>query len=123
MSTRKSLYIMVTDVNRHVRDYLKRELEKEAYEVSCANSGMEAYKALCSTPALLDWLILDPELLSPYEQSIFKKLVEQNSSVQVIIHTYDDFMTRQIAGNNVHFVLKGASSIKSIKEIIGTCLT
>jgi DNA-binding response OmpR family regulator len=114
---------MVTDVNHHVRDYLKRELEKEAYEVSCANSGMEAYKALCSTSALLDWLILDPELLSPYEQSIFKKLVEQNSSVQVIIHTYDDFMTQQIAGNNVHFVLKGASSIKSIKEKIGTCLT
>lgn len=123
MSTPKPFHITVTDVNHHVRDYLKRELEKEAYEVSCANSTMEAYKALCSTSALLDWLILDPELLSPYEQSIFKKLVEQNPSVQVIIHTYDDFMSRQITGNNVHFVLKGASSIKSIKEIIGTCLT
>lgn len=112
---------MVTDINHHVRDYLKRELEKEAYEVSRANSGMEAYTALCSTSALVDWVILDPELLSPYEQSIFKKLLEQNSSVQVIIHTYDDFMTRQIAGNNVHYVLKGASSIKSIKEKISVC--
>ena len=114
---------MVTDVNHHVRDYLKRELEKEGCKVSCANNGIEAYKALCSTSTLLDWVILDPELLSPYEHSIFKKLVGQNSSVQVIIHTYDDFSTEQLAGSNVHVVLKGASSIKSIKEKIGAFLT
>ena len=118
MQTQKPFHIMVTDVNHHVRDYLKRELEKEAYNVSCANSGIEAYKALCSSSTVLDWIILDPELLSPDEHSLLKKLVNQNSSVQIIIHTYDDVMTRQIVGNNVHFVLKGASSIKSIKEKI-----
>lgn len=111
---------MVTDINHNVRDLLKRELEKEGYSVFCVKSGIDAYHSLCDS-GMVDLIILDPELLYPYGHSLFADVLDNNPSLQIIIHAYHDFISGLKAGGNVHIVEKNATSIHSLKEKIRTC--
>ena len=120
MQGSQPFHIMVTDTNHHVRDLLKRELEKEGYVVFCVGNGLDAYHTLCrSTP--VDLMILDPELLYPYGHSLFSDVLANNPALQIIVHAYPDFICDLKPGNNVHFVEKNATSIHSLKKIIRTC--
>lgn len=118
----ESLHILVTDTNHHVRDFLKRELEKEGFTVACAGSGIEAYNLICAATSL-DAVILDPELLSVNTRLPLKKLLEQKASIQILIHAYDDVSLGLKPGDNIHIVPKSASSIGSIKDTIKTRCT
>lgn len=120
MRTRQQFHIMVTDINHNVRDLLKRELEKEGYSVFSVKSGIDAYHLICDS-AMVDLVILDPELLYPYGHSLFTDVLENNPSLQIIIHAYHDFIGGLKAGGNVHVVLKNAASIHSLKEKIRVC--
>jgi len=111
---------MVTDTNHHVRDLLKRELEKEGYSVFCVRSGIEAYHSICDS-VMVDLVILDPELLYPYGHSLFASVLENNPSLQIIVHTYKDFISGLETADNVHLVEKTASSIGPLKEKIRAC--
>jgi DNA-binding response OmpR family regulator len=111
---------MVTDVNHNVRDLLKRELEKDGYSVFCVKSGIDAYHSICASK-MVDLVILDPELLFPYGHSLFADVVDNNPSLQIIIHTYHEFTNGLKTGTNVHIVEKNATSINSLKEKIRAC--
>jgi hypothetical protein len=111
---------MVSDTNHHVRDLLKRELEKEGYAVFCVRNGLDAYHTLCQS-TLVDLMILDPELLYSYEHSLFIDVLDNNPTLQIIIHTYPDFISVLKPGSNVHLVEKSATSIPSLKKIIRAC--
>jgi DNA-binding response OmpR family regulator len=111
---------MVTDINHNVRDLLKRELEKEGYSVFCVKSGIDAYHSICDS-GMVDLIILDPELLYPYGHSLFADVLDNNPSLQIIIHAYHDFISGLQAGGNVHIVEKNAASIHSLKEKIRAC--
>ena len=120
MQGSQPFHIMVTDTNHHVRDLLKRELEKEGYAVFCVRNGLDAYHSLCQS-TLVDLIILDPELLYPYGHSLFSDILNNNPQLQIIVHAYPDFISGLKAGNNVHLVEKSATSIHSLKKIIRSC--
>jgi len=120
MRTTQPFCIMVTDTNHHVRDLLKRELEKDGYSVFCVKSGINAYQSICDS-AMVDLVILDPELLYPYGHSLFANVLDNNPSLQIIIHTYHEFTRGLKTDTNVHIVEKNATSINSLKEKIRSC--
>ena len=116
----QSFHIMVTDINPHVRNLLKRELKREGYSVFCVGSGIDAYHSICDS-AMIDLIILDPELLYPYGNSLFRDVLDHNPSLQIIIHTYQEFTKGLKTSTNVHIVEKNATSINPLKERIRAC--
>ena len=120
MRTPQKFHIMVTDINHHIRDLLKRELEKEGYSVFCVRSGIEAYHSICDATTV-DLVILDPELLYPYGQSLFANVLHNYPALQIIIHTYHEFTRGLKTGSNVHIVEKNATSINPLIETIRAC--
>jgi len=118
----QSFRIMVTDANHHIRDFLKRELEHEGYTVFCVSSGTEVCKFIRES-GRFDLVVLDPELLFPYHQSLLWEVVKQNSSSQIIIHTYDELPYELKSVENIQVVEKNASSIGVLKEKVRKCYT
>ncbi len=117
---RGSFHILVTDTNHHVRDFLKRELEKEGYTISCADKGIDACNLICASTSP-DLVILDPELFSPDEHHALKKLLKKKSSPRILLHTYDDVSIELESAQNSQIIIKSASSIGSIKETVKAC--
>lgn len=113
---------MVTDINPRVRDLLKRELEKDGYAVSCVRSGINAYHAICNS-TMVDLIILDPEVVSPYGNCLFTEILGHNPSLQIILHTYHEYTRDLKTSSNVHIVEKNATSINPLKEKIRACLS
>jgi len=109
--------IMVTDINHHVRDLLKRELEREGHSVVTVGNSLEAFHRICDSTAI-DLLILDPELLYPYGHSLFSCLLDNNPSLRIIIHAYGEFCSGLRLGGKVHFVEKAADSINILRKTI-----
>ncbi len=120
MPTPPKFHIMVTDTNHHIRDLLKRELEKEGYSVFCVRSGIDAYRSICDS-TMVDLVILDPEMLYPYGHSLFADVLENHPSLQIIIHSYHEFTSGLKTGSNIHIVEKNATSINPLKEKIRAC--
>jgi len=117
MSATTSLHIMVTDINHHVRDLLKRELEREGHAVVTVGNSLEAFHRICDS-TVVDLLILDPELLYPYGHSLFSSLLDNNPSLHIIIHAYGEFVNGVRLGDKVHFVEKAADSITPLLATI-----
>ena len=79
--------ILIADRNRHVRDFLRRELLTEGYQVEAARDGREVLDLLgARTPP--DLLILDLELPYVTELKVLELLHEQLPSLPVIIHSF-----------------------------------
>lgn len=112
------LHILVTDVNHHVRDFLKREFQKEGYTVYLARNGDEARHVMCGSGPL-DLIVLDPELPVVSGPPLLRLIRERNPGVQVIVHTYPEFAGSLEQGEAVHFVEKSAASIGPLKALIG----
>ena len=108
---------MVTDINHHVRDLLKRELEREGHSVVTVGNSIEAFHRICDSTTI-DLLILDPELLYPYGHSLFSYLLDNNPSLHIIIHAYGEFSSGVRLGGKVHFVEKAADSINALRKTI-----
>lgn len=117
MAAPTSFNIMVTDINHHVRDLLKRELEKEGHTVVTVGNSLEAFHHICDS-STIDLLILDPELLYPYGHSLFSYLLDNNPSLHIIIHAYGEFSSGLRLGGKVHFVEKAADSINVLRQAI-----
>ncbi|MFH1154019.1 MAG: response regulator [Pseudomonadota bacterium] len=111
------LHILVTDVNHHVRDLLKREFQKEGYTVYLAKNGDEAQRVL-SGPDPLDFVVLDPELPGESGSLLLRLIQDASPRVQIIVHTYPEFAGTLKPCPNVCFVEKSAASIGPIKEVI-----
>ena len=115
-----SFRIMVTDANHRIRDFLKRELEQEGYTVACISSGVEAYNCIRDANCF-DLVILDPELLVPYDHSLLWKVIKQNGPPRIIIHAYADFLPELKSSDTLRIVEKNASSIAVLKEEVRRC--
>jgi CheY-like chemotaxis protein len=120
MSNSESFHILVTDINQHVRNFLQRELEKEGYTVHNVKTGSMVWERI-SGAAEVDLIILDPELFASFDQTFIGRIIRQNSSLQIIIHTYADSLGDINAGENIHLVAKDGQSIGPLKSVIRTC--
>ena len=79
--------VLITDRNRHVRNFLRRELVAEGYQVEVAADGRDLLRKVSAGDSP-DLLILDLEI--PYSNglAILKRLRRVNSGLPVIIHGF-----------------------------------
>ena len=79
--------ILIADRNRHVRNFLRRELAAEGYQVEVAADGRDVLRrvGIADPP---DLLILDLE--TPYSGglAILERLQGRNFQLPVIIHAF-----------------------------------
>jgi len=78
--------ILIADRNRHVRDFLRRELSAEGYRVEVARDGREMLGRINGEdpPHLL---ILDPEIPYLDEPEVWSRLQDRQPALPVVIHT------------------------------------
>jgi len=79
--------ILIADRNRHVRDFLRRELGAEGYQVEVARDGREVLGRINGEdpPHLL---ILDLEIPYLDEPEVWSRLKERQPALPVVIHTF-----------------------------------
>lgn len=119
---KKKFTILIADRNRHVRDFLMREMMKEDYDVCVAKNGGE----------ILDWifhhdpfdlLILDPDLRDAGEIKIIEMLNERKPSIPVIVHAFlSDYNNHLETFNALAYVEKKGDSIERLKDEVSRLL-
>ena len=79
--------ILLADRNRHVRDFLRRELSAEGYVVEVARDGREVLERLNGDdpPHLL---ILDLEIPYLDETEVWARLQDRQPALPVVIHSF-----------------------------------
>ena len=79
--------ILIADRNRHVRDFLRRELSAEGYQVEVARDGREVLGRINGEdpPHLL---ILDLEIPYLDEPEVWSRLKDRQPALPVVIHTF-----------------------------------
>ena len=82
-----SFTILIADRNRHVREFLRREMIKEGYHVREAKNGQEVLREVY-THEHLDLLILDPDLPDVNISIILEKLENRIPALPVVIHAF-----------------------------------
>jgi len=78
--------ILIADRNRHVRDFLRRELSAEGYQVEVARDGREVLDRL-NGEAPPHLLILDLEIPYLEEPEVWARLKDRQPPLPVVIHT------------------------------------
>ncbi len=83
----KHCKILISDSNRHVREFLRRELGAEGYEVEVARDGRELLALICGAepPHLV---LLDLEIPYLDELEIWSRLNDRQPPLPVVIHTF-----------------------------------
>lgn len=79
--------ILIADRNRHVRNFLRRELLKEGYRVEVATDGRDILRKM-NIDGPPDLLILDLEIPYVGGLAILKRLRHRYPHLPVIIHTF-----------------------------------
>ena len=79
--------ILIADRNRHVRDFLRRELSTEGYEVEVARDGREVLNRI-NGEAPPHLLILDLEIPYLDEPEVWTRLKDRQPHLPVVIHTF-----------------------------------
>ena len=79
--------ILIADRNRHVREFLRRELAAEGYQVEVARDGREVL-AKIDGEAQPHLLILDLEIPYLDEQELWRRLHACRPPLPVVIHSF-----------------------------------
>jgi len=115
---KKTLYIIVADRNRHVRDFLKRELEAESHAVQTACTLVDTITLILQDPHP-DLLILDACLADPDTYLKFNRIINKFKFIPVILHTYDiNSGIAKLRGCRVIPIEKKGNSIEKIKQVV-----
>src|SRR4030043_86469 len=83
----KSCKILIADRNRHVRDFLRRELSAEGYRVEVARDGREGLGRINGEDPPHP-LILALEIPSLDDRGVGFRLKERQPALPVVIHTF-----------------------------------
>ncbi|HUT54926.1 MAG TPA: response regulator [bacterium] len=113
--------LLIGDRNGHVRDFLKRELTAEGYDVRLAGDGREVLAAV-NGPDPPDLLIMD--LLLPFVDGLFilEKLRERQCPVPVIIYTaLTEYQSDPLVKTAAAFIEKDGE-ISSLKNALADLL-
>jgi DNA-binding response OmpR family regulator len=79
--------VLITDRNGHVRNFLRRELIAQGYQVEVAADGRELLRKVSKADSP-DLLILDLEIPYSGGPAIIERLRRVNSGLPVIIHAF-----------------------------------
>jgi DNA-binding NtrC family response regulator len=114
--------ILITDRNKNVREYLKREMKIDGYGIELAKSACEILDRIRHDNAIR-LLILDPELPDLDYESLMQTLIQMTAKFPVVLHSFNNsFNTDSVGYKPVHFVEKGGQGIENLKEVVTTLL-
>ena len=111
--------ILIADRNRHVREFLQRELEAEGFQVEAARDGREVL-ARFNGQNPPDLLILDLELPYAAELKILETLQEQRPSLPVVIHSFPPESEQNLPAAAAFLVKREDTNL--LKEVVAELL-
>jgi CheY-like chemotaxis protein len=119
VKTLKSEYtILIADRNSHVRDFIKREMIKEGFKVTIAETGKDVINMVFQCFEL-DLVLLDPDLPDMDEALLLKKIGDRFPPIPVVIHAFDSEKTNYFLYlKQAAFVIKGGQSIEMLKKVV-----
>lgn len=113
--------ILIADRNRHVREFLLRELTADGYKVKLARSGEETLKTVYDQQPL-HLVILDPDFAD--RSDILVKIQDRIPAIPVVVHTLSP---EQLDGlwfsETITVVEKNGNSIVDLKEVVASLLS
>jgi DNA-binding NtrC family response regulator len=119
---KKKFNILIGERNPHIREFLRREMVTEGYNVQLAKNGREVLKLVYSS-APMDLLIIDPDLPDATELNVFKSLEDRIPTLPLVIHGYCfDNLEYSLRLKPVIFVPKQGNSSETLKNIVSEFL-
>ena len=110
--------ILITDRNRHVRDFLRREMMGEGFKVRMAKNSREVLEWVYHRD-LVDLLILDPDLPNAGERAMMERLNDRIPPLPVVVHSFlSDNETYLDCLHPAAVVEKRGNSIERLKEVV-----
>jgi CheY-like chemotaxis protein len=108
--------ILIADRNRHVRDFLLRELTADGYKVKLARSGEETIKTVYDQQPL-HLVILDPDFAD--RSDILEKIQDRIPAIPVVVHTLSpERLEGSWLSDTVTIIEKRGNSILNLKELV-----
>ena len=117
---KRPVILLIADRNPHVREFLKREMMAEGYQIRLVKSGQELIDDVHNPGALPpDMVILDPDLPDANDQSLVHHINQIVPGLPIVIHTLQTEMIHQMdAVHPVIFVEKKGSSVDHLKQAV-----
>lgn len=109
--------ILIADRNRHVRDFLRRELVAEGYQVEVARDGREVLAFIEGTKPP-DLLVLDLEMPYVSGYALLEKIQKLRSPLPVVIHTFLTEYSQQFNGQERAVFVEKSGKTDSLKAAI-----
>ena len=114
--------ILIADRNRHVRDFLKREMAAAGYQLQTAKDGREVLRWIRSGEPF-DLIILDPDLPDAGEIMILRTIQDQMPAIPIVIHTFlSDYTQLPADIRSSALVVKNGDSIDNLKKVVAQIL-
>ncbi len=120
---KENFQILIADRNPHVRDFLRREMLAEGYQVKVAQNGREVLRRAYHKDGP-DLVILDPDLPDANETSVLKILENRVPVLPVVIHAFLlDYGEQSVSFRNAAaFVEKRGNSVERLIEVVSIIL-
>ena len=114
--------ILISDRNRNVREFLKREMMAEGYRVRLAKSGREVLEWAYHHESI-DLVILDLDLPDASGMAILEKLEDRIPTLPVVIHAFlSDYDNHPAVSNAAALVEKEGTSVERLKKVVAEIL-
>ena len=115
----RPVILLIADRNPHVREFLKREMMAEGYQIRLVKSGQELIDDVHNPDTLPDMVILDPDLPDGNDLSLVHHIHQIVPGLPIVIHTLQTEMIHQLdAVHPVIFVEKKGSSVDHLKQAV-----
>jgi len=114
--------MLIADRNPHVREFLKREMVAEGYQVRLAENGRQLLKWVYHHEHL-DLLIMDTDLPDIDVSSLLEKLHDRIPFLPLVIHAFlSDYADNSDVLKDFPFVEKEGSSVERLKKVVSALL-
>ena len=115
----RPVILLIADRNPHVREFLKREMMADGYQIRLVKSGQELIDDIHNPATLPDMVILDPDLPDANDLSLLHHIHQIVPGLPIVIHTLQTEMIHQLdAVHPVIFVEKKGSSVDHLKQAV-----
>lgn len=114
----KKINLLIADRNPHIRNFLKREMQAEGYNIQLARNAREVLNIIFS-PEPIDLIIIDLDLPGANELNLLKSLEDRIPVLPFVIHSYvSDHREYSSNFRAATIVPKQGSSSETLKEVI-----
>lgn len=109
--------LLITDRNRHVRNFLRRELIAEGYHVEVAVDGRDLLRKISQSDPP-DLLILDLEIPHLGGAAALRRLQREHPKLPVVIHTFATEEFGHPAVRNAAAFVEKTGNAEFLKKVI-----